>query len=121
MLDDYTKLTADRVVHVAESDDKGPGPAEARLVGAIVFWPRDGHLYIDNIAVHPDAQGSGVGVALLALADEECRAAGLFELRLYTNEVMAENVGFYTRRGWIETHRAVENGYRRIYFRRTLA
>ncbi|MEM9654837.1 MAG: GNAT family N-acetyltransferase [Actinomycetota bacterium] len=112
MLDDYERLIADGVVRVAEVDGV--------LAGAIVLWPRDKHLYIDNIAVRPDVQGNGVGAALLALADDECRTIGHSELRLYTNEVMTENVRFYERRGWEETHRAVENGYRRIYFRKSI-
>lgn len=112
MLDDYEMLIGDGVVRVAVVD--------GQLSGAIVLWPRDGHLYIDNIAVHPEAQGNGVGGALLDLADNECEHAGMTELRLYTNEVMGQNVTYYLRRGYVETHRAIENGYRRIYFTRKL-
>ena len=112
MLDNYEQLIRDGVVRVAEIDDQ--------VMGAIVLWPREDHLYVDNIAVHPDAQGTGLGSFLLNVADDECRAAGFAEIRLYTNEVMGDNVPYYQRRGFVETHRAVENGYRRIYFTRTL-
>lgn len=113
MLDDYEQLIEDGLVRVAEIDGV--------LRGAIVLWPRDDHLYVDNIAVHPDAQGTGVGGRLLTVADDECRSAGLSEIRLYTNEVMADNVRYYKRRGFVETHRATDNGYRRIYFSRQLS
>lgn len=112
MLDDYETLIDDGVVRVAIID--------GQLKGAIVLWPRDGYMYIDNIAVLPDAQGTGVGGALLDLADDECRDASMSELRLYTNEVMSQNVSYYPRRGYVETHRAIDDGYRRIYFSRKL-
>lgn len=51
-------------------------------------------------------QGSGAGGALLAYADEAARAAGRSEIRLYTNEAMTENLEYYPRRGFAETHRA---------------
>ena len=34
---------------------------------------------------------------------------------------MTSNTDYYLRRGFVETHRAVENGYRRIYFSRRLS
>lgn len=113
MLDNYEQLIKDGVVRVAEID--------SQVMGAIVLWPREDHLYVDNIAVHPDAQGTGLGSFLLTVADDECRTAGLTEIRLYTNEIMGDNIPYYERRGFVETHRAIENGYRRIYFTRTLA
>lgn len=108
MLDDYGALIADAVAYVAEIDD--------RLLGLIVMWAEQDHLYVDNIAVDPVSQGMGVGSSLLGLATDTARAAGLDEVRLYTNEVMTENLDFYPRRGFVETHRGVEAGYRRVYF-----
>jgi hypothetical protein len=45
---------------------------------------------------------------------------GLPEIRLYTNEAMTENLGYYPRRGYRETHRATQNGYRRVFFSKVL-
>jgi len=112
MLDDYATLIRNEVVHVAT--------LEGRLVGLIVLWPEEDHLYIDNIAVHPEAQGTGVGGALLGLADQEAQRVGLGEIRLYTNAKMTENVQYYPRKGFRETHRATDAGYQRVYFSRSL-
>ncbi len=112
MLEDYAALIKNEVVHVATRD--------SRLVGLIVMWPQDDHLYIDNIAVVPEAQGTGVGGALLGLADQEAQRAGLSEIRLYTHAKMVENIQFYPRRSYCETHRATDAGYQRVYFSRCL-
>jgi hypothetical protein len=45
---------------------------------------------------------------------------GLPEVRLYTNEAMTENLDYYPRRGYRETHRATQNGYRRVFFSKIL-
>ena len=56
MEDDYRALIARGVVHVAVRSNE--------LVGLIVLWPEDDHLFVDNIAVRPEAQGSGVAARL---------------------------------------------------------
>lgn len=112
LLDDYRALIARGVVHVAVH--------RGAVRGLIVAWPEVDHLYIDNIAVAPEFQGTGVGQKLLAFADELARRADRSEIRLYTNEVMTENVEYYPRRGFEQTHRGVDDGYRRIYFRRSV-
>jgi hypothetical protein len=39
---------------------------------------------------------------------------------LYTNEAMVENLRLYRRLGFVETDRRVEDGYRRVFFRKSL-
>ena len=112
MLDDYTTLIKNEVAHVAI--------LEGRLVGLIVLWPEEVHLYVDNIAVLPEAQGTGVGGALLRFADQEAQRVGLSEIRLYTHAKMVENIQYYLRKGFHETHRATDAGYQRVYFSRCL-
>ena len=80
MLDDYAALIKNEVVHVATRD--------GWFVGLIVMWPQEDHLYVDNIAVVPEAQGAGVGGALLGFADQEAQRVGLSEIRLYTHSKM---------------------------------
>ncbi len=108
MLDDYRQLIAAGRVRVAVAND--------HLVGLMVLWSKGDHLYIDNLAVDPTSQGVGVGGRLLAAAEREAGHAGLPEIRLYTNEAMTENLDYYPRRGFAETHRGIEAGYRRVYF-----
>jgi ribosomal protein S18 acetylase RimI-like enzyme len=78
-------------------------------------------LLLENVAVLPTAQGRGIGSRLLALAEDQARGLRLCEIRLYTNEAMTENLAYYTRRGYAETHRAEQDGFRRVFFRKQLA
>jgi GNAT superfamily N-acetyltransferase len=66
--------------------------------------PAEGHLLLENIAVTPSAQNMGLGSRLLRLAERHALAMGLPEIRLYTNEAMTGNLGYYPRRGYQETH-----------------
>jgi hypothetical protein len=38
-------------------------------------------------------------------------------IRLYTNAAMTENLSIYAHMGFVETHRAVEKGFNRVYLR----
>ena len=71
-------------------------------------------------AVRPDVQGRGIGVRLLDLAEDHARSLHLGEVRLYTNAAMTENLSYYPRHGYVETHRAECDGFRRVYFRNPL-
>jgi ribosomal protein S18 acetylase RimI-like enzyme len=42
-------------------------------------------------------------------------------VRLYTNEVMVENLAFYQRLGFVEVERRMDEGYRRVFLRKSLA
>lgn len=112
MSTDYSALIDTGSVWVAE--DSG------LVIGTIVLTPQDGHLLLDNLAVSPTARGLGLGVLLLDWAAQHARTLGLAELRLYTNEAMTENLTFYPRRGFVETHRATVNGYRRVFYSKQL-
>jgi hypothetical protein len=45
---------------------------------------------------------------------------GLGELRLYTNVAMVESLRFYVTLGYEETGRAQQDGFDRVFFRKTL-
>ena len=89
---------------------------DGEVVGLLVLVAHPDHLLLENVAVLPSAQGAGVGARLLALAEDEARARGLREIRLYTNEAMTENLAYYPRRGYAETHRAAVDGFQRVFF-----
>lgn len=110
MTADYATAVADGRAVVAR--------AGGRIAGLLVTDPRPDHLLIENVAVAPEAQGLGIGTALLARADDEARALGLPETRLYTNARMTENLAYYPRRGFREVGRRVEDGFDRVYFAR---
>ena len=88
-----------------------------RLLADLSSFLKKTLLLLDNIAVHPDYQGRGIGRALLERADAEALFQGYDELRLYTHETMTENIALYTRSGWVETHRGHHAGYARVFMR----
>jgi GNAT superfamily N-acetyltransferase len=90
------------------------------IAGLLVLIPAPDHLLLENIAVLPAAQGTGVGSRLLALAEDQSRALGLREIRLYTNAKMTENLAYYPRHGYVETHRGEGDGFSRVYFAKRL-
>jgi ribosomal protein S18 acetylase RimI-like enzyme len=90
------------------------------VIGFAVLIAQPGYLLLDNIAVRPDAQGRGIGTRLLDLAEDHARSLHLGEVRLYTNEAMTENLSYYPRHGYVETHRAEQDGFRRVYFSKPL-
>jgi N-acetylglutamate synthase-like GNAT family acetyltransferase len=94
--------------------------AGAEVLGVLVTEPAADHLWIEAIAVAPTAQGGGHGHALLARAEQDARELGLPELRLCTNEAMTENLEFYPRRGFHETGRGIQDGFRRVFFAKAL-
>ncbi|MFD7441064.1 GNAT family N-acetyltransferase [Streptomyces sp. NPDC059909] len=90
------------------------------VVGVLVLVPGPDHLYLDSIAVHPDAQGTGLGRRLLAFVEEQARGLGLPEVRLLTNAKMWENQRMYERYGYDVVERRMEGPYDRIHYRKPL-
>ena len=88
--------------------------------GLVVVEAYEDHLLLDSIAVHPDAQGQGVGRRLLAFVDARARALGLPEVRLYTNALMWENQTIYPKYGYEVVERRVEGSYDRLDYRKRL-
>jgi GNAT superfamily N-acetyltransferase len=88
--------------------------------GLICLCPVDKALLIQNVAVHPNSQGSGIGRRLMGFAEEVARRKGLDRVTLYTNEVMTENLAIYRHLGYREVARRTEAGYRRVFMEKSL-
>jgi GNAT superfamily N-acetyltransferase len=112
MLDDYPARVRAHQAWVLER--------EGAVAGLIVLLPEDDHLLLDNVAVDPAHAGHGLGRALMDFAEAEARRRGYAELRLYTHQMMTENVAMYHHLGWQETGRGIEAGYNRVFFRKPL-
>jgi GNAT superfamily N-acetyltransferase len=94
------------------------------VVGVIVLIGQDDQddgLLVENVAVSPAAQGTGIGRRLMEFAEQRAIALGLRSLSLYTNEIMSENLAIYARLGYRETGRRTEDGYRRVFMEKLLA
>ncbi|MDQ1011692.1 ribosomal protein S18 acetylase RimI-like enzyme [Streptomyces sp. V4I23] len=90
------------------------------VVGLVVLRAEADHLCLDNIAVHPDAQGTGLGRRLLAFVESRARELGLPEVRLLTNAKMWENQKLYERYGYELVERRVDGQYDRFHYRKPL-
>jgi N-acetylglutamate synthase-like GNAT family acetyltransferase len=112
MLDDYDALVREGRVQVLEED--------GAIVAILVLVPEADYMLLDNIAVAPSAHKRGHGRRLIAHAQDEARRAGFAELRLYTHQLMTENVALYQRLGFVETHRVTEKGFDRVYMRKVV-
>jgi ribosomal protein S18 acetylase RimI-like enzyme len=90
------------------------------VAAVLTLYPREDHLYVENVAVDPSAQGRGLGRALMAFAEQEAARLGLGRMALVTHEVMTENQAIYARLGYIEVERRAEDGFRRIHLEKRL-
>jgi ribosomal protein S18 acetylase RimI-like enzyme len=90
------------------------------VVGLVVVEAFADHLFLDSIAVHPDAHGRGVGRRLLEFVAAHARALGLSEVRLYTNAMMWENQEIYPKYGYELVERRVTGPYDRLHYRKRL-
>ena len=112
MVQDYGQLLTTSRVWVID--------CATTLVGLLVTEDKGDHLFLDVIAVAPDTQGSGFGRKLMDRAELDAAEQGLTEVRLYTNQAMTENLTFYPTLGYRETHRGGQDGYRRVFYTKTL-
>jgi len=122
MVADFATQITDNKVHVLT--------VERQLVGYVVSFPRtikskvpdhsadDKPVYfLENIAVDPTQQRSGYGALLLSHVTAMAVAKGCTSIELYTNEMMVENISWYTGLGFRETERRFEAGFNRVYMR----
>jgi len=112
MLDDYAARVLEGAVWVIEEGSV--------IAGIIVLLPATDYLLLDNIAVSPARQGSGLGRRLLAFAEAEAVRRGYCEIRLYTHQTMVENQRLYASIGYKETVRGTEAGYDRVFMGKQL-
>lgn len=113
MRDDYAQVIGECDVTVAEH--------QGEIVGVLVVREAAEGFLLDNVAVRPDWQGTGLGRRLLQLTDDKARRLGYDSVYLYTQEIMTENQALYERIGYVEYARRHEVGLDRIYMRKAVA
>jgi cyclic pyranopterin monophosphate synthase len=113
MTTDYAPMIAAQQVWVAEDGDE--------IVGALVLIPKESHLLIYNIAVHPQHQHGGIGRRMMAFTEQEARRQGYDQVHLYTNLRMTENIAIYSKLGYLITSREDTPEFSRINMAKTLA
>lgn len=95
---------------------------DSKVVGSILLSdPGDGSIKVNNLVVDAASQGRGYGRLLMGFAEGVARERGRTVLTLFTNEKMTENLVLYPKMGFVEVERKVDEGYARVYFRKTLS
>ena len=114
MSEDYAAVVATKQVLVAERGGE--------VVGLIALEVDAEGFVVDNVAVDPQHEGTGVGRALLSAAEAEATRAGFDSIYLYTHERMTENIALYERIGYVEYDRRLHgrDADRLVYLRKPL-
>jgi GNAT superfamily N-acetyltransferase len=92
-----------------------------RVVGVLVLRSLETALLLESVAVDPAHQGRGIGRSLIDHAEQVARDAGLGAVELYTNARMTENLRLYPSLGYDLIDRRREDGFDRVFFRKSLA
>jgi predicted N-acetyltransferase YhbS len=89
--------------------------ADGRIVGCVFYRPVTNDwgtsMYIDRLAVHPDARGQGLADRLLAEAERATRARGLAAMMLSVRIPLTELHAFYRKRGFEAVGTTTHAGY----------
>ena len=112
MMADYAAHIAEDVVITAYQNDV--------LVGFGIIIEKDDGLWLETIAVADGYRGQGIGSKLLAEIERHI-AKKARSYQLYTNEKMTQNKAWYLSLGFTITAVKEEEGFRRIYFEKTLS
>jgi len=112
MLDDYAEVISVHQAYVAE--------VQGRLTGILVLIKQGDSILLDNVAVHSDFQGRGIGSQLVHFAENLARQQGYQTIELYTHKLMTENYQAYLNLGYAEVERREVKGYARIYMQKAL-
>ena len=112
MTKDYGEAIANAQVWVATQ--------HGETIAALVLDVTGEGFLIDVIAVQPRHQGTGVGRALLRLAEDEALRQGHDSIYLFTNEKMTENRALYERIGYVEYKRLALAERTRVFLRKPL-
>lgn len=83
---------------------------QGRIVGTCTLclcpnlsWTGRPFAIIENVIVHPDFRGQGIGKAILQTATERAKAQGCYKVALMTGSKRAETLSFYEAAGFQPT------------------
>ena len=109
---DYPKILCDYEVWLHES--------EGSLASVLILEPRAHDLLIWSVATAPEARGRGLGNRLLAAAEARARELGKGVIRLYTGELLVDNVAWYQRRGYVIERVEAMSDRRIVHMKKTV-
>ena len=110
---DYAASIARHVVWVAE--------VGVHVAGLLVLVDEPAVTLLENVAVHPDWQGRGIGGLLMSIAEDHARSTSADAVRLYTHASMVENRRLYEHLGYTQVGQGVDDGLDRVFYEKRLA
>jgi len=100
------------------------GIQKNEIVAAVTTTRKDDLLSINQIAVHPERQGKGIGKWMLKEIETLARNEGATRLTLHTGEIMLDLLRLYKHFGFRETHKALpdhgEDAHLRVHMEKLL-
>jgi ribosomal protein S18 acetylase RimI-like enzyme len=109
---DYAKILSDYEVWLHENGDA--------LTGVLILELRLDDLLIWSVATAPEARQAGLGNRLMAAAETRARALGKDVIRLYTGELLVDNVAWYQRRGFAIERAEALSDRRIVHMKKTI-
>jgi ribosomal protein S18 acetylase RimI-like enzyme len=109
---DYAKILRDYEAWLYES--------EGKIAGVLILEPGSDDLLIWSVATAPDARGTGLGNRLLVAAETRARELGKDLIRLYTGELLVDNVAWYQRRGYAIERTEALSDRRIVHMKKTI-
>jgi predicted N-acetyltransferase YhbS len=85
--------------------------AAEKIVGSVMWEPKDGGLYMQRLAVAPAWRGRGIARALVAATETAARRAGQTRLHLGTRLALAANRRLFAACGFVEVALHAHPGY----------
>lgn len=82
------------------------------IVGAIILIETDDAMLVENLAVDPSVQRTGVGRQLMEYAEELASGLGLRRVVLHRNDVNLQHHDFFSHLGYVEADRRSALGQR---------
>jgi GNAT superfamily N-acetyltransferase len=97
MTADYSRMVIENTIWLLNVED--------HLAGVLVLEYEPESMLIYSVAIQPEYQKQGLGLRLLAWAEQQALKAGYQTIRLYTNELFTYNIKLYQSLGYQETGR----------------
>jgi GNAT superfamily N-acetyltransferase len=95
----------------------------SRPLGAALYRPEDGDLYLGRLAVPPPARGQGLAGALIRFVEDEARRRGCAGIVLGVRIALPGNQRLFAGHGFVEVSRHTHDGFAQptwIRMRKTL-
>jgi len=73
------------------------------IIGSVLLVEKGHQLYLGMLTVSPELQNSGIGKKLLAEAENQAKALGLYSIIMTVISVREELIAWYKRHGYVDT------------------